>query len=624
MTRFSVELRKYVALGLACLGPVSPVMGQQSVSIAPIRPTGSIFTRPYRPVEVPAARLGDSGRLNGLVKAGKLYLTAQDAIALALENSIDVEVARYAPISSAWRVTRSEAGGALPGVPSGSSQTNSVASGQGVLGSQQATGVGGGSGNGSISRGGGNASISQVGPVTQNLDASLQGSVAFTHKSLPQPNNVQSATPILVQDGRVYSTSIQQGLLSGGSVTLAFNNNYLKENSPTNVLNPSNAARITLSFNHNLLRGFGLAVNARNITIARNNLKMSEANFRTQVIGVVVRVLNGYYSLVGAREDAGAKQNTFDVAETFLRDTKKQIEIGTLAGVEVIAAESQLATARLNLVNAQTTVKQQELALKNLISLTGVSDPVLASAEIIPMDKLSMPEKDELPAMKELVAQARSNRSDLVVQEANLKNSEISASGTKNGVLPSVQVFGSASQAGLAGTGKTVAGQVPPDPYFVGGLGTAVGQVMRRNYPSQSLGVFAQATIHNRVASADQAIDQLQLRQSELSVQKDLKQLQVDVMNAVVALQQARVRYEAAVMNRKLAKDLLDAEEKKFRLGASIPYNVIRQQRDLATAQASEVSTLITYNTARISLDRTLGTTLETNHISVADVLAGK
>ena len=230
--------------------------------------------------------------------------------------------------------------------------------------------------------------------MTQNLDASLQGSVAFTHKSLPQPNNVQSATPILVQDGRVYSTSIQQGLLSGGSVTLAFNNNYLKENSPTNVLNPSNAARITLSFNHNLLRGFGLAVNARNITIARNNLKMSEANFRTQVIGVVVRVLNGYYSLVGAREDAGAKQNTFDVAETFLSDTKKQIEIGTLAGVEVIAAESQLATARLNLVNAQTTVRQQELALKNLISRTGVADPLLATAEIIPMDKLSMPEKD--------------------------------------------------------------------------------------------------------------------------------------------------------------------------------------------------------------------------------------
>jgi len=618
----SLTVRQSLAVVLSATFSLSPALAQNA-SIEPIRPVAFVLQRPYMAVEVPPARLADSQRLGGLLKAGKLYLTADDAVALALENNIDIEVSRYSPISAIWRLTRAEAGGALPGVPSGSQQASSVASGQGVLGSQQAAGVGGGGGGAGGGGNGGNASISQVGPVTQNLDPTIKGSVGFSHRSVPQPNNVQSATPVLVQDSRFYNASIQQGFLTGGTATITYNQNYLKENSPTNVLNPSVAPRLQLSFQQNLLRGFGVAVNARNITVAKNNLKTTDLNFRTQVIATVVRTLNAYYALVASHEDLKSKQAAYDAAAQLLKDSKRQVEIGTMAGADLIKIEAQVATAQLNFVNTDTNLQQQELTLKSLLSRTGISDPLLAVARIVPLDRIVMPDKDEFPALGSMVETALANRADLAAQRANIVNSELSTLGTRNGIRPTVVAFGNATNAGLAGTGVQVPGQAA-NPYFVGGLGTALGQVFRRNFPSQSIGIFAQAPIGNRQAQSDLAIDQLQLRQTELSVAKDVKQIQVDVLNAVVSLQQARARYESAVKNRSLAEQLLKAEQRKFTLGASTPYEVIQQQRDLTTAQSNEVATLVAHSNARIRLDQTLGTILETNHISVADVLKGQ
>jgi outer membrane protein TolC len=590
-----------------------------------VKPSASILFRPYEAVDVPAVRLSDSDRLHTLIRGGKLYLTAQDAIALALENNIDLEIARYAPISAAWRVTRSEAGGALPGVPSAASQATSVASGQGVQGSQAAVGAQGGGGGGAA-RSSGNASISQVGPRTQTLDATIQETTTFSHQTTPQPNSVQSLTPVLVQDTRTYTGSVQQGLLSGGSVSLSFSNHYLNENSPTDVLNPSWAPNLSFSLQHNLLQGFGRDVGGRTITISKINLATSDVTFRSQVIAVVNTVLNAYYALVAADEDLKAKTSAFDVAQTFLGDTSKQIEIGSLAETERIKAESQVATTRQDLVVSQTTLAQDEVRLKNLLSRKGMADPLLAAARIVALDRLAIPEKDDLPPVKELVAKALANRPDLAAERANLQTSQISAKGTTNGILPVLVAFGGASNAGLAGTPRTV-GSGPgaaPDPYFVGGLGTALGQVFRRNFPSQNAGAFFQAPIGNRQAQADHGIDQLQLRQTELSLQKDLNQAHVDVMNAVVALEQARARYDASVLNRELAQQLLASERKKFEIGSSTPFAVIQQQRDLATAISSQISALVSYNNARIALDQTVGQTLEANHVVIAEARTGK
>jgi outer membrane protein len=629
MTLSSSNARKWIAACLCYFLPVSLLPAQQA-TIEPVRPSAPVIFRPYLPAYVPPARLQNSGRLHDLIRAGNLYLTVKDAIALALENNIDLEVARYSPIVAEWNLERAQAGGALPGVPAASTQAASVASGQGVQGSQQAAGVSGGTSN-SPTRSTGNASITQVGPTTQTLDPAIQEQSLFSHQSTPQQNSVQSLTAVLIQNRRNYTGSLQEGFLIGGSATVTYTDHYLNENAPTDVLNPSSAPTLSIQYQQNLLNGFGVAVNGRTISVRKINLQTSELSFRTQVINTVTNVLNDYYSLVGDYEALVAQKSALETAQRLFADTKKQVDIGTLADIELTRAESQVATGQQNLVNSETSLAQHELTLKNLISRNGTEDPQLVNARIIPLDRIVIPEKDELPAPNDLVAKALANRSDLAVEKANIQATEVSNLGTKNGLLPALIGFAGTTQSGLSGTGKIVTVRTPngpftetADPYFVGGIGNGLGQVFRRNFPTNLAGEFFSAPIRNRQAQSDYGIDQLQLRQQQLANQKDLKQAQVDVLNSVIALRQARARYDAAVKNRVLAQQLLDAEQKKFALGASTPYNVIQQQRDLAVAQSSEVGALVTYSNARVALDQTLGTTLETNQISIADARGGK
>ncbi len=615
-------MRRLLAIGLG----LNWLAWTQPPGIQPVRPSAPVLIRPYLAPDVPPVRLSNSTRLHDLIRAGNLYLSAQDAIALALEDNIDIEVARYNPNISIWQVERAEAGGLLPGVPSGAAQASSVATGQGVAGSQAAAGVTGTGASGLTSTSG-NATISQVGPVTQNLDPSIQEVSTFSHRTTPQFNVTQSLLSVLISNSRAHTASYQQGFLTGGSVTLSYSDHYLNENAPTDLLNPSVAPNLSLSFQHNLLRGFGIAVNGRTITVAKMNLNTTDLNFRSEVINIVSQVLNAYYNLVADYQDVKAKQSALEQAQALYTNNQRQVELGALTPLDVTTAEAQAAAASRDLVDSQISLQQQELQLKNAISRTGLADAELARARIVPVDHIELPAQDELPGVQDLVQKALANRSDLAAQKANEKAQEVSALGTRNGILPTSQVFGGTSQAGLAGAPHTVIqrGQVEnPDKYLIGGTGTALGQVFRRNYPTERVGGFMAVPVHNRQAQADFGIDQLQLRQTQLEDQKNVNQVGVDVLNAVIALRQARSRYEAAVKNRELDQQLLDAEQKKLSLGASIPYNVIVQQRDLEAAQSSELAALVSYSTARVALDQTLGTTLETNHISIGEAQSGR
>jgi outer membrane protein TolC len=587
-------------------------------SIAPVPSPANAIIRPYLAPTVPPIRMGNSTRLAELIRAGRLYLTLQDAIALALENNIDIEVARYNPILAAWNLKRAQAGGALPGVPSGASQAGTVATGQGVVGSQQAAGVSGG-GNNTNNNQTANATISQVGPVTQNLDPAIQQTVALGHTTRPQPNVVQSLTPSLVDVTRVYNTTVQEGFLTGGNVTIGWRGNYLDENSPSNLLNPSDASTLSLSVQHNLLRGFGVPVNARTITVSRMNIGINDTSFRAQVIDIVAQVVNAYYGLVADDEDIVARQSAYDVAQTLLKNVNEQVRIGSLASTETTRSEAQVASTRLDLVNSETTRVQQELRLKLLISRNGTGDRALDAAHIVPLDSIVVPDKDDLQPASELVERAFANRPDILNSKAGIETSEVNAIGTRNGILPTAQVLTGESLAGLAGVRR----DPTIDPYFVGGMGTAIGQSFRRNFPTDRVGGFLAATLKNRQAQADYGIDQLQLRQTELSYHKALNQVEVDIMNSLVAVQQARARVLAAVESRKLAAESLRAEERKYELGASTPSNVIQQQRDLATARASEVAARSSYQAARVSLQRSSGNVLEANNVSLADARSG-
>jgi outer membrane protein TolC len=613
-------VRRLMAAVLACGMPA----WSQQVSIAPVRPQGPVYLRPYREATVGPVRLDDSPRLHELMRAGSLYLTVQDAIALALENNIDLEISRYNPVLGEWRVLRAEAGGALPGVPSASAQAGTVAAGQGVTGSQQAAGVSIPGGRGG--QGGSNAQVSQIGPVTQNLDPVFQQSTTFSHVTTPQSNTVQSLTTALISDTRNYSGSMQIGTLSGGLARLSYSNTYLNENSVSNLLNPTVAPSLSLAVQHNLLRGFGRAMNARQITISKMNLDLSDLSFRTQVIGLVSQVLNAYYGLSAAAEDLKAKRNALQVAGEFLKNVRERIELGNIAPPEEINAQRQLVNSRQAVQDAEASLAQQEIRLKDLISRQGLADPLLTAARIVLVDKLAMPAKDDLPPVDEMVKQALATRADLESAKLREKTSEVSSLGTRNGLLPTLQVFGATSHAGLAGTPRTlISGPNTrgPDPYFAGGIGTALGQVFRRNFPTERIGAVIATTIGNNQAQADYAIDLLQQRQTQLQTQRDRNQVRVDVLNNVVAMEQARARYQAAVKDRELRQELYRGEQTRYSLGASTPYNMILQQRDLVTAEAAVTTALVAYSNARVALDRVVGRTLEVNQIRIEEARTG-
>jgi outer membrane protein len=626
-SRLSSRPRPHPWCALLCC---ASLLSAQEAAIEPVRPSAPVIVRPYLAPTVPPIRLTDTSRLGALMRGGILYLTVQDAIALVLENDIDLEVARYSPVLAGWNLERSQAGGALPGVPSGASLAGSVANGQGVAGSQAAAGVAGGgfNGNGAASN---NATISQVGPVAQTLDPLIQENSSFSHISSPQANPTQTLSLSLISNTRSYSGSYQQGFLTGGSVTVSYTDHYLSESAESDFLNPSSAPNLSIAFQHNLLQGFGVAVNARTINVNRINVNISDLGFRTQTINLVANAVNLYYSLAAADEDLRAKRSAVSAAEEFYGESKRREDLGAMSHLDVTSAESQLASTQSDLIVSETNVRQQEVQLKNMFSRKGVLDPVLAEARIVLLDRMEVPVTDDLPPVEEMMRQAVANRPDLASDQANIASAQVSAIGTINGVLPVAQVIGGASNAGLTGTPHPppppLSPSLPPlptaDPSVVGGIGNGLAQVFRRDYPTERIGVFGQVKIHNRQAQADQGIDQLSLRQTQLTTQKTLNQVQVDVSNYAVAVRQARVRYQAAVQSLRLQQQLFDAEQRKLVFGASTPYNVVQQQRDLIAAQAAEVSALAAYSTARVALDQTLGATLEVNHVSIGDAISG-
>ena len=566
--------QRYIALLLSGLLWMAPTVSAQQLSIEPVRPSGSVFIRPYRAPMIPPVRVRNSSRIQDLIRGGKLYLTAQHAIALALENNIDIESARYQPLIDQWNVELYEAGGALPGVPSASSQVSSVASGQGVSGSQQAAGVGGGNG-GTSSTNAVNATISQIGPTTPALDTVFQQQASFSHLSSPQANGTASQTLNYIENLRRYTSSLTQGIITGGQVSLTYSDSYDRENVFTDEINPSSATSLSLSLSQNLLQGFGVGVNSRFITVARANLRLDDLNFKGEVIGVVVNVLNLYYALAADYEDEKAKHSAEDEALQFNQNIKKQVEIGTMAPLDVTTAEAQVASSQQDLVVSETTLDQQQVQLKNVLSRNGLGDPLIREAQIIPLDRIEVPEHDDLPAMNKLIASALANRTDIAGNKLSFANSQVSALGTANGVLPQLALLAGATNRGLSGAGQILPtgrlitpstgttsspGAVSPIPQsyapcpgdprqyceyppavLVGPISTALGQVIRRDFPTERVGGYLAPTLRNRVAQSDYAIDQLNLRQTELANLRSTNQIAVDVSNQVVGLQQARV-----------------------------------------------------------------------------------
>ena len=570
---------------------------------------------------MPPVQLKNGSRIYSLIRGGKLYLTVQDALAVAIENNLDLELDRYGPVNAEWYLERSQAGGPLRGVTAGNSVANQVTAGLGVAGSQASAGVsssGNGGGGGSAT----NAVVSQIGPITQNLDPVVQSTVGFFHTSYPQADAVQSQTEALIGTRHVFNNLFQQGLLSGGYVQVAANEAYQAENAPSDVLNPAVAPVVQFYVSHQFLNGFGTGVNSRFIRVAEKNVGAARETFRSQLLNTVVTVLNLYWDLVTLNDDLKVRQRALEEAQRVADDTRKQIDLGATARVDIYAAEAQLSARRQDVAIAQTSVEQQEVLLKNALSRNGLEDTAIDEASVVPLDHIEIPANDELPPLRDLVARALAHRPDVALAKINDEAGEISALGTANGILPTLQGRALVNARGLAGTYNPLSGE--PNPRnFNGGFGTALGEVFRHDFGAElGAGLFV-GQIHNRVPQGDYGIDQLQLRQGDLIERRNMNQIVVAISNQMTALRQARLRYTQAAEARALQAELLQKEQQMFSFGTATIADVVAGQQSLLAAESTEVASQSAYQHARISLDQVLGETLEANRISVEQAQAG-
>ena len=615
-------VRSFAPLLVAVLAGM-PANAQTAVRIDPANGRFNWLTHNYRARQVPPINLANTSRFDSLMRAGNLYLSAQDVVALALENNIDIEVQRYGPLLARELLRRAESGSLLRNVGQNVSPGPVSVSLSGVsVNTNGAPSTGGGAG---VSAGGG--IITQLGPNLLSLDPNLVTIASFQHSTSPQSLTALTGTNALIDNIRSFTTYYQQNWLSGTSATITFATTRSHFNSHQYSLNPFTSGDLDLTVTQNLLNGFGSAVNGRNIRVQKNNMKATDLQFKQQVITTVTAALNLYWDLVSFNQDVKAKQQEVATAEQLLKNNQEQVRIGTLAEIEVTRAQSQLFAARQDLVISQTNLLQQETILKNALSRQGIAATDLAEVHIIPLDSMSVPPTDNLKPVNDLVADALKNRVEIEQAKINLESDHMNLVGIRSSLKPTLQVFAELTNNGLSGSPNVLGlstGTPPPSGTFVGGYGNMLSQIFERDYPNYSAGISLNIPLRNRAAQADYATSMLEIRQHELNLQKQVNQVRVDVQNAVIGIQQARVRYQASVQARILSQATFEADQRKYELGAGTPYQVEQDQRDLSAAQSSEAQAMANYSHARIALDQALGRTLDVNNISMAEAISGR
>ena len=619
-TRTTTRLATQFVIAVLC---ASLLNAQQSGLPQEIRidtaPAGrfSWLTRPYQARSVPPINLANTSRIGALVRNGNLYLTSRDVVALALENNIDIEVQRYGPLLAREVLRRAQGGGALRSVGSGVAAGPTSVSLSGV--SINTNGAPSSAGGAGVSSGGG--IVTQLGPSIPSFDPTFSSFIDFAHSTSPQSNTVLTGTTSLVTGTKSVQASFSKTWDFGLTAQATYASTAIHVNSNFFALNPYTSGDLDLQLTQNLLNGFGRAVNTRNIRVQKNNLKVTDLQFKLQVITTVSAVLNLYWDLVSFDEEVKSRQQALDTADQLLKNNQEQVRIGTLAEIEVTRAQSQLYSARQDLLVAQTNLMQQETILKNALSRSGVASSDLADVHIVPLDTIEIPAQDDTRNIADLVGVAMKNRVELDQARINLDSNHLNLAGVRSSLKPSLQAFAELTNNGLAGNAS---GPIAGASYLDGGYGLLLEDIFRRNFPNYSAGISLNIPLRNRAAQSDYVTSQLEIRQNELSLQKQVNQVRVDVQNAVIGLQQARAGYVAAKEARVLSQETFEGDKKKYDLGATTSYQVVQDQRDLASAQSSEVQAMANYTHARIQFDQALGTTMDVNNVSVAEAMSGK
>lgn len=588
--------------------------------------------------QTPQVNFQNSQRVQELMRAGNLYVSLQDALALAIENNLDIELGRYQFPIAGSELLRAKGGGTTRGLsyllaeaplgvggPLSPLVTNAATAGRATTGTSVPTNA---SELGVLGEPQDNLAV--LGNIPQSIgtplpiyDPSLVGQLNWTHQTTPESSLfVTGGAPSLVTNSLLANAGIQQGFASGAQVGMNFNNNHQNINSLNTAFNPYTGSSLGLTVTQPLLRGFGASLNRRFIRIAGNEQRIGSLLFQQQLISTVYGVVRLYTDFVALYQDEKVKQETLTLAQRLLADTKAQVEEGTLAQVELTRANAQVFSAQQDLINSRGLREEQEAILKNVLTRRGNEDPAVQAARIIPMDTLSIPAQDEVRPMQDLIGEALSNRPDLGQAQLQISNAQIGLEGARSATKPEVDLVGIMQNNGLAGAASPYAAN--PYPGGIGGYGTALDQIFTRKYPTYGVGVQVTLPIHNRIAEADLARDELNVKQAQVRLRQMQNQARLEVEDALIAMRRARSSYEAAVQARKLQQESLEAEQAKFEVGASTAFFVIQYESLLAQAKSTEVAALSSYVKAKAALERAMGTILADNHISLDAAMKGK
>ncbi|MBZ5668393.1 MAG: TolC family protein [Acidobacteriia bacterium] len=573
--------------------------------------------------------MSNSERLRSLISDGKLHLSIEDAIALALENNLDIAVSRYSLSYAQTDVLRTQGGGAARGF---SGSFTSAALFAGALGGGVSTTISAGGGRTGGATGG--ASATPLGGGT--FDPTAFFSMGWDRNTTPLGTSVVTGVPYVTSQGTNYFTGINQTFQTGTSYEVVLGGARGTSTSLTQVFNPFVNTFMAVGFTQPLLNGFGRRANATQIRIARNDLKVADAVFRQQVITTVAQVLNLYWDYLSFKENVGVAEQALAYSQKLLSDNKRQVEIGTLAPIEVVRAESEVASDQQKLIVAQTSLQQQAELIKT--ALARKVDGELMSAQLDAVDKLPEPRPDDIPLLEEALKVALANRPEIEQTELKFRDQDYTIQARRNSLLPTLNVFATYIASGLSGNQalcppgdialaaacQTTTGTlVPPLSIPSNGVSQALTQTIQGHYPDYSFGVNLSIPIRNRSAQADAARALLERRQLETQLQQYKNNIAQQVRNAEIGVIQAKAQIEAARKAVTLAKQTLDAEQKKFQLGESTVFLVIQAQRDLSTAEGNEVAARSTYAKAFTEFQKQTATILKQYHVEMSDAVSG-
>jgi outer membrane protein TolC len=627
-----------------------PVMGQSPQSTVPNAPTSQDATVPqpsnerttstvsvpfnlflkrsmnpldfYRSKTVPPVNMSNSPRLNDLVRDGKIYLTLRDAIDLALEDNLDMVIARYNLPIALLDVMRGAAGAFPRGV-----NTGVVSGTPGGAGSAGGTGLGAGAGGTTLGAGGAGAGTGGLvqstlggGSSVSNFDPFITVQTDVDHITQQVNNQILYGVPVVHQNTAAANFSYSEAFPTGGSIQATWNNNRTTFNSPNYAYNPQFFSFAEIYIQQPLLAGFGFGPNLRYLRIARTNKKVSDIAFRAQVIATVTQICNIYWDLVAAYETAQVNQRSVEFANETLDKSRKQLELQAIPQTDVLKAQSDLATRQQDLTVARTNLEQQELYMKNAITRS-LDDPILEEMPVVPTDHIAGDTGAPARSVQDMIADALKNRPDVQEQVLNLQNSELSRKTERNALLPSLSVYGYLTGQGYSGPlAKTApSGTTTPS----NGYGGALENAFNYSSPEYQVGFQLAIPLRNRVGKADQYRTELEYRQSQVGLEEKKKSVRIEVRSARFALEQGTSRVDAAREARDLAQKMLDIAQKEQKLGAGSNQQTLAAEHDLAVAENAFVTAETDYAKARVQMLYVTGTTLESYGIAIEQARTG-